>query len=159
MKPNANNDVSCDADTGVKAKRNLFHAIIRFIIPLTMLVWGISVNQTNDAFDRNSKSISAELTSSPVKQIKSRPSDVGGSLYNDYRVEYRFSVDGKTYTGQGKIKSASNGLWALVYYDVGNPANNRTELPGRNEGGVWICLAILLGIVMCPLFWRGPTQV
>ena len=160
MKPNANNHVNCDSDNRVQKKRNLFHVILRFVIPLTMLVCGIYVHQTNSSFIRNSRLISAELTSSPVKQTKiNRNPEGGDSSQAIYWVDYSFSVDGKTYTGHGSINSAPIGPRVHVYYKVGNPANNRTDVPGRDEGVIWICLALLLGVLMCPQFWRGPTQV
>jgi hypothetical protein len=133
----------------------------RLIIPLTVLAFGIYIQLRSESLIRNSSKIQAELISKPVEQrIVTRHGEREDSSHVEYGVDYKFTVDGITYTGHDRVKSVRPGDWITVYYEIGNPANNRTELPSGNEGWIWIWLALLLGLVMNRKFWgNSPSEL
>lgn len=155
MTTNPNREIGCTSGTKPTTTRLLFRVIARLIVPIAMLALGIYVERSNRGLIHNSSSISAELISAPSKQLQFRVSDVGASSASDhYQVDYRFDVDGQTYTGHATLTSVPTGDRMLVYYEIGNPANNRAELPSNSEGAIWICLALSLGIAVSLFPWR-----
>jgi len=107
---------------------------VGWLCAVGMLIGGVWTLYSDYTFVWGSAAVEGDVIGVPLDHR------TGGfrNAHTEYRVKYRFSVDGREFRGEDSIRAEPHGRTITVHYMRSDPAINKADLPQLWVG--WGCL-------------------